>query len=193
MSQSYRHELINIRGMLSEFTKKGKIDASQLDLMDNIIKMSAEDQFRVLNRSSLSLDAQRSFFGAIRNVNIAMASMKAKLAEASVKHENPTTAELALELLPSVLNLVPYIDEFHDNAKVRQLNNVSRFSRILYKKAKTLGFSKDRMSQLKEAGVTTEQVEAFIDSFDKNVALELDMEEEVSSSDEDSNRDINAS
>jgi hypothetical protein len=179
--------------MLSEFTKKGKIDASQLDLMDNIIKMSAEDQFRVLNRSSLSLDAQRSFFGAIRNVNIAMASMKAKLAEASVKHENPTTAELALELLPSVLNLVPYIDEFHDNAKVRQLNNVSRFSRILYKKAKTLGFSKDRMSQLKEAGVTTEQVEAFIDSFDKNVALELDMEEEVSSSDEDSNRDINAS
>jgi len=190
---TYRQELISIRDMLKVFVERGKIDTDQLTLMDELIKRSAQDQFKVLNNAYLSLDAQRSYFGAIRNINVSMSCIKAKLEDASARHENPTTAELALELLPSFFNLVPYIDEFLDEAKATKAENVSRFSRILYRKAKLFGFSKDMISQLNEAGVTKTQIKNFIDKFNQNVASELDIEEEVSSNNEDSNRNVDTS
>lgn len=183
--RSYRREFIKIQEMLQGFVESGEIDATKLSLMDSIIKWSEEDQIKTLNDSYLPLEAQRSFFGAIRNVNISMKSMRKKLESAPVKHENPTTAELALELMPSFFNLAPHIDsliarDIHAIRK-RRLRNVSRFSRILYRKAKSSGFSQDTISQLKEAGVTKSQIESFIDDLNRNVALELDIEEEVSS------------
>jgi len=180
--RSYKQELIKIEKMLRGFLESGSIDASQLNLMDDIIEWSKEDQVKVVNNSFLPLGAQISFFSAIRNVNISLKSMKEKLKVASIKHENPTTAELALELMPSFFNLVPYLDLFFKgNVYPIKVENVFTFSRILYRKAKSFGFYEDPISQLKEAHVTKPQIESFIDSFRKNVALELDIEEEVSS------------
>jgi len=161
--------------------------------MDNIIKWSEEDQVRILNDASLSLDEQMSVFGAIRNINVSMKSMRERLELAAEKRENPTTAELALELMPSFQTLAPDIDAFLQGEKGIDFGYVSKFSRILYKKANSLGFSKDVVAQLKEAKVTQSQVKDFLENLKKNLAVELDIEEEVSSTDENSNRNVNAS
>ena len=180
--QSYKVELATIQRMLEEFVESGKIDAGKLSLLDKIIKWSEEDQFRVLNKSYLSLNAQRSFFGAIRNVNVSLKSMKERLKGAADIHENPKIAELALELMPSFFNLAPFIDSFNSGeVSAKKAENVSKFSRILYKKAKSFGFSQDTITQLREAGITESQVKSFVDNFSKNVALELEIEEEESS------------
>ena len=179
---SYKQEIIRIQGMLKEFVNSGRIEPNKLDVMDNIIRRSEEDQIKILNNSYIPLYAQRSFFGAIRNVNISMKSMKERLAHASSQHENPTTAEQALELIPSFLNLAPHIDSLlSENIFPTLVGNVFKFSRLLYKKAAAFGFSQDAVSQLKEAGVTESQIESFIDAFSKNISLELEIEEEVSS------------
>jgi hypothetical protein len=179
--------------MLEGFVGKGIVDTKKLNLMDKIIRQSEEDQFRVLNDASLSLDEQMSVFGAIRNVNMAIRSMKERLESAAEKHENPTTAELALELMPSFFNLAPDIDEVLHENRVVDLNYISKFSRILYKKTRSLGFSRDVASQLDEANISGTQIRAFLESLKKNVALELDIEEEASSSDESSNRNVSTS
>lgn len=187
----YEQELLSVQKMLEGFRKKGIVDTKRLNLMDNIIKWSEEDQFKILNDASLSLDEQRSVFGAIRNINVAMRSMKERLELSAEKHENPTTAELALELMPSFFTLVPEIDVFLREKRGIDSEYVSKFSRILYKKANSLGFSRDLVSQLKEAKITQSQVKSFLESLKKNVAMELDIEEEVSSSDESNNRNVN--
>lgn len=181
--RSYEHEFATIQRVLEGFVKSGNIDASKLGSLDSVIKWSEEDQVRVLNKSYIPLNVQRSFFGAIRNVNVSLKSMKEKLRKAAVIHENPKTAELALELMPSFFNLVPYIDSFNNGEiPVKKTENVDKFSRILYKKAKAFGFSQDATSQLKDVGISESQIKSFIDSFGKNVALELEIEEEASSS-----------
>lgn len=189
----YQRELTTVQRMLEGFVGKGIVDTKKLNLMDKIIRQSEEDQFRVLNDASLSLDEQMSVFGAIRNVNMAIRSMKERLESAAEKHENPTTAELALELMPSFFNLAPDIDEVLHENRVVDLNYISKFSRILYKKTRSLGFSRDVASQLDEANISGTQIRAFLESLKKNVALELDIEEEASSSDESSNRNVSTS
>lgn len=191
--RKYEQELASVQVMLKGFSGKGIINVMQLHLMDKIIKWSEEDQFRILNDASLSLDEQRAIFGGIRNINVAMRSMKERLEQASEKRENPTTAELALELMPSFSTLFPEIDAFFNEKKTMDVEYFSKFSRILYRKAKSLGFSKDVASQLSEAKITRSQVKAFLENLKKNIAVELDIEEEVSSSDDSNNRNVNAS
>jgi hypothetical protein len=191
--RKYEQELTNIQQMLKGFIKSGTIDTKRLSLMNNLINWSEEDQFKILNNASLSLDEQRPIFGAVRNINVAMKSMKERLELASEKHENPKTAELALELMPSFFTLVPEIDAFLHEKRGIDLEYVSKFSRILYRKANSLGFSKDVASQLSEAKITHSQVKTFLENLKKNVTVELDIEEEVTSTDESSNRNINAS
>lgn len=185
--RSYRQEVFTIQKMLKEFVDSGRIEPGKLDVMDDIIEWSEEDQIKILNNSYIPLYAQRPFFGAIRNVNISLKGMKERLGCASSQHENPTTAEQALELIPSFLNLTRHIDSIlNENIFPTKLGYISKFSRILHKKAVTLGFSQDVASQLKEAGVSDAQIESFIDGFSKNVSLELNIEEEVSSTRENS-------
>lgn len=179
--RSYKEEIAAIHHMLEEFLDSGRIDAKKLEKMDNVISWSEEDQITILNRSYLPLSAQRSFFGAVRNVNMSMKKMKERLDKASELHENPTTAELAMELMPSLSNLAPYIDSLINESKLFGVRDVVELSRILYKKAMRFGFYQDVGSQLRDAGVTGSQIKSFIDRFSKNVALELDIEEEVSS------------
>lgn len=184
--RSYRQEIIKVQEMLKEFVDNRRIEPNKLNAMDNLIKWSEEDQIKILNSPYMPLRAQRSFFGAVRNVNISLRSMKKRLTHASSQHENPTTAEQALELMPSFLNLAPHIDSIlGEDVFPTKVENVFKFSRILHRKATAFGFSQDVASQLKEAGVTDSQIETFIDGFKKNISLELDIEEEVSSTLED--------
>lgn len=176
---SYRRDIINVQKMLSLFVRAKTVEISQLAKMDALIERSEKDQIKVLS-SSLPLDLQRTMFGAIRNVSTSMKAMKEKLKTASLRCENPTTAEQALELIESLSNVACYIDPFTNEGRIiAESEEISKFSRILYRRAKSLGFSEEKQAQLREAGITRKQVKSFVNSFDKNVSQELGIEEEV--------------
>jgi len=178
---SYKQELGNIKEMLNLFLKTKTIDTHQLSKMDSLIERSETDQIKALNCSA-PLNTQRIMFGAIRNISTSIKGIKEKLKTAVLRHENPTTAEKALELMESLFNVASCVDSFIDENRIPvNLENVAKLSRILYRKAKSFGFSEDLQEQLKRAGVTEAQVKTFICNFDNNIAQELDIEGEVKS------------
>jgi hypothetical protein len=182
---AYKQDLIEIRQMLAVFVKTKFIETKQLSKMDPLISKSEEDQFRTLSYS-FSLDVQRTIFGAVRNINMTVKCMKEKLKNASAKHENPTTAEKALEIMETLNNLVFCLNAYESGYMESSLSEIDEYSRILYRKAKAFGFSESLETQLREAGITNSQIESFIGSFDSNLAQELDIEEEVQSNSESS-------
>jgi hypothetical protein len=183
---SYKQDLGIIQKMLAGFVRSKVIDVAKLPEMDRIIKSSEEAQIRILNYSNLPLSTQRIIFGAHRNINTALKSMKEKLNTASLRHKNPTTAEQALELMDNLFNVATYLDTF-SSQETANLDVIEKFSRLLYRKAMALGFCQDLQTQFKEAGISESQVKSFISNFGNNLAQELDIEEEVQSPIEDSN------
>jgi hypothetical protein len=184
---SYAQDVLSIKKMLNTFTENRTIDVSQLSKMDALINHSEKDQIRVLS-SPLSIDNQRIMFGAIRNLNTSIKAMKIKLKSASERHENPTTAEQALELIESLSNVASYIDPFTNEGRINaEPDEIAKISRILYRKAKSFGFSENQQTQLREAGMTEKQVKSFITKFDNNVSRELGIEEEVKPESKNSN------
>jgi hypothetical protein len=176
---SYCQDVLRIQKMLTVFAENRIIDVRQLSKMDALIQQSERDQIRVLS-SSLPLDVQRTMFGAIRNVNTSVKTIKKELKIASERHENPTIAEQALELMESLSNVASYIDPFTNEGKIiAEPDEIAKFSRILYRKAKSFGFSEDQQAQLKEAGITEKQAESFVNMFDNNVSQEIGIEEEA--------------
>jgi len=183
---SYKQELNRIQEMLNNFVKTKVIDVKQLTKLDSLIKQSEQDQIRTLN-SSLPLDIQRIMFGAVRNMNTSLKGIKERLRSASLRHENPTTAQQALEMMEILSNVAYSIDAYTNERRITDVKDIEKLSRILYRKAKSFGFSEDQQTQLTEAGITASQVESFIDHFGNNLSQELDIEEEVHSNLESSN------
>jgi hypothetical protein len=184
---SYSSELASVQEMLRGFVRTKQIEITQLSKINELIKKSTRDQFRILN-SSLPFDEQQTMFGAVRNINTAVKGIKAKLTIASEKHENPTTAEQALDLMDNLHAVANFIDNFaRGELKVIEIDEIAKVSRILYRKAKSYGFCEDEQVQLKEAGVTKEQIRSFVNSFDSNVSQELGIEEDIPPATKDSN------
>ena len=182
---SERFELMNIA--LNSFVQTGRIDRSQLEVFNEINERAKEDQFRILNQPYLSLNDQRVLFGAFRNISQSTEIMKVRLQNASKIGENPTTAKISLELAPLYLALGSYIDDFFNKKEIFDSNNIFLFSRNLYKKAKKHGLLKDASSQLTDLRIAPSVVEAFAETFTNNVSQEIEIEEEVTTQNEDSN------
>jgi len=177
----------SIENVLNRFVQDARIDHSQLALFDRIIDRSSEDEVRILNNSYISLNEQRALFGAFRNIKISTKMMKNRLENACKFHENPTTVEIALEIIPIYQNLSRYLDDFLDRKEIYELDKICLFSRSLYKKSKQLGFSQDTSSQLKEIGISPELVGEFVEEFTVNVSKELELDEEIGFQDESAN------
>jgi len=173
-----------LENMVNCFIRTASIDQSQLTLFDGIIEKSNEDSFRVLNNSYISLNEQRTLFGAFRNINLSLKIMKNRLKYAYKLNENPITAENALEIMPLYLNLSKYLDDYLDTNEINELEKICLFSRNLYKKAHQLGFYQDSSSQLREIGVSTKLVDEFIDEFTAKISEELELDEEIGFEDE---------
>jgi len=171
--------------MLGDFKQKGIIDEAKLNPLDELIRLSYADQFRILNTPWLSLDEQRSLFGAIRNVHTTAKTLKARLAAASERHENPTMADLSFEVTESLSNLAPYIDECFTRGQVSQISSINELSRILYKKAKRFGFLEDSATQFKTLEIGPEELKSFTDRLNQNIQSETDIDEDVGSTNED--------
>jgi len=173
---TYVKACADIRRMLIGFLEQG-IDVSRLDLMDRIVKSSKIDQVKILN-SYLPLVEQRTLFGATRNIHNIIRIMKEKLKTACETHENPTTIELSLEIMENLSNLAPYIDEFITNGKTGDMDRIDELSRILYRKAKNLGFYQGVDAQLHDAGITQNEVKTFVEKLNENIELEMETEDE---------------
>jgi hypothetical protein len=181
----YAQRVQTIQRMLGDFRQKGIIDNTRLAPLDELIRSSYADQFRILNAPWLSLDEQRSLFGAIRNMHTIAKTVKARLAAASERHENPTTTDLSLEVIESLSSLAPYVDEYFTRGQVSQLRAINELSRILHKKAKRLGFSEDSTTQFKSLKIGPEELKDFTDKLNQNIQSETDIDEDVGSTNED--------
>jgi len=176
---SYLKHSANIRNMLIDFLQHG-IDVGKLTVIDDPIESSDIDQIRILN-SYRSLVEQRTFFGAIRNINNTLRAMKQRIRTAGETHENPRTLELSLEIVEHISNIAPYIDEFMANGETDTLDTIDELSRILYKKANYLGFYQDIETQLRDAKITKTEVKTFLRELNENVELEMEMADEAAS------------
>ena len=175
---SYARSLESIRKMLVDFLERG-IDVSKLDPVDRVVDSSKIDQVKILN-SYLSLVEQRVLFGAVRNIHNVVKTMKEKLKIARETHENPTTLELSLEIMQHLSNVAFYVDEFVIRGKIKNMNRIKELSRILYRKARYLGFYQDIDTQLKDAGITEEEVQTFVEKLNENIELEMEIKDEFS-------------
>jgi hypothetical protein len=183
----YTQKAESIQRVLGDFRRKGIIDKARLRPLDELIRSSYADQFKILNTPQLSLDQQRSLFGALRNMHTTAKAMKEKLATASERHENPTTAELSLETMESLSMLAPYIDEYFAHRGVLHTETVNELSRILYKKAKSFGFSEDIASQFKALSIGPQELKCFTERLNQNILVETDIDQDAGSMDEGSN------
>lgn len=181
---NYSNEFGKMENLVSGFIDTKIIDESKLEFFDLIIKQSNTDQLFILNNAYLSMDEQTTLFGALRNISQTTFMMKERLINASSIGENPTTAEIAFDLIPILLNVSNYVDDFFYNKEIFNLDKLELFSRHLYKKAKKLGFSKNISSQLQEEGLDGRQISGFIEKFNENIINELELGEEIDSEDE---------
>ena len=183
----YAQKVESIQSVLDDFRRKGFIDKARLGSLDELIRSSYADQFKILNTPRLSLDEQRSLFGAVRNMHTTAKAMRTKLVNASERHENPTTAELSLETMGSLSALAPYLDEYFARGEVLHIKTVNELSRILYKKAKRSGFSEDISAQFEALGISPEELKSFTEKLNHNIETETDIDEDVGSPNEGSN------
>jgi hypothetical protein len=113
--------------------------------------------------------------------------MKSRLRKSHIIGENPTTAELALEIMPSFITLSQYLDDVLAKREIYNSDKIFLFSINLYKKSKQLGFFKNTTSQLKEIKLSKVEVEQFFNKFNEKITTELELQEEVGSTDDNSN------
>lgn len=161
-----------IRKMLNNFLCNG-INTNELDPINRVIESAKSDQIRILN-SGHSLSAQRVFFGAAKDIGTIAEVMKERIKVAREKHENPLTLDLSLELIDNLTALAPYIDDFIHKGKIADINRTAELSRILFRKATSLGFYTTVETQLKSAGITQDEAKAFVEKLSENIGLEID-------------------
>lgn len=186
--KQYASTFGDLEVILIGFCEHHRIDVSKLGLIDSIIESAQTHQFELLDNSH-DLDTQMVMFSGFRNIENTGIMLKEKLETASDRCENPTTAELALDLMPHLISLSNYLDKFVQTGRA-DVDKVRQFTRNLYKKSKALGFSRDVMIQLKEAGITTEEIRSFVESLNNNLDLEL---EEGGPADENTGGDLSTS
>lgn len=184
---AYTVAFVSIENLLNQFIQSVSIDSSKLSLFDTLIQNSSEDEIRILNNSYIPLYEQRALFGAFRNIKISTKMMKKRLEDAIKRHENPTIAEIALELMPLYQTLSRYLDDFIDRQEIFEIDKIDLFSRNLYKKSIQLGFYQDSSSQLKEMRISSKIVDEFVEGFSENINKELELVEEIDTADESPN------
>lgn len=173
---SYADGFNGILVMLKSFLRNG-IDVNNLEPVNNLIESSKVDQVKILN-SYQPLAIQRVFFGAAMNINTIAEVMKERIKVARERHENPLTLDLSLELMDNLVAIAPYMDAFMHDGKVEDINRTNELSRLLYRKAKILGFNKTTESQLKYAGITQDETKFFVEKLSENIGLEVETRDE---------------
>lgn len=158
--------------------KSGVIETSKLEVFDELSRTAYGDELRILNSTRLTLDDQRSLFGAVRNMHITAKAMKVKLANASQKHENPTTAGRALTVCETMFNLSHYVDVYMKSGEVPERRTLKDLSLMLYKKAKQAEFSEDAATQFKELQITPAEISNFTKKLGESIETQIDADSE---------------
>jgi hypothetical protein len=188
--RTYTQEFQYIQQVLERSVKQRHIDFSKLRLLDVLIKRSEADEIQALKDDTLPLDYRRHIFNAFMDVNEVLKGMNLRLRVATKTHENPTTAERALELMPHFFAVSSSLDSFLSKSRSLDVEHLSNCSWRLYKTASALEFSRDVASQLKDAHVTPSQIQTFLKTLGKNIMQELEIEAEEGPTNEASDRNL---
>jgi hypothetical protein len=175
---TYADRIKGIEGVLQQFINTGVIDRSKLGAFDDLAQAAYGDELKILNSARLTLDEQRSLFGVVRNVHMTAKAMAAKLASASQKHENPSTADRALAVCDTMLNVSPIIDAYFKTGEVPERRIVRDSSLTLYKKAKQSGFSEDAATQFKELNISSDEISKFTKKLEESIETRVDADNE---------------
>lgn len=180
---SYSRHIHEVSNMLNSFVKSKRIVAEEMTVIDALINTSFKDQVAVLNDNLLTIENQRILFGAMRNIRNTTLNMKESLKTAGIKKENPTTAEVCLEIIPYIRTLGQALDDFVSNFKRiaikhrnELLGKIKEFSRILRKKAIQFDFS-HRVIEKQELNVDESEMKKFIDEFNNELKLNIGIDE----------------
>jgi hypothetical protein len=185
--RTYAERISAIQAVLEQFSKRGVIDKTKLNPLDELAQRAYGDQLRILNKPQLSLDDQRSLFGAARNMQMAAKTMKSRLSTASERKENPITADQALEVCRSLSDLAFYVDEYFVKGHVTAKRTMNDVSRALYKKARRYGFSEDTATQIRELNISSEELKSFTKKLEENIRVQTDVDEDSGSENESRN------
>jgi len=174
---TYVQRIQGIETTLERFSKSGKIDVTELKAFDELATAAYEAQLKILNRS-ISVDEQRSLFGAVRNIRQIAKTMKESLLTASQRHENPETADRALEVCENLSAVAKIIDGYFVSGRPPDGTTLNTVSRNAYKKAKRYGFSEDTETQLKALNIGSDEIAAFTKKISKNLEEATDADDE---------------
>lgn len=163
----------NLNIMLNSFISKGKIENKEAEeKLSKFVEVLKINQFDVLCKT-LAEEDQDIIFNALRNLRIIINEIKNQLKIAFERHENPTTAERCLVLMPFIQNLSKNIKNFEINKNGHLISTISMDTRILRKKAKEYNLLTSIENEIKEANLPAEEIKNFCESLNQRIELEM--------------------
>lgn len=165
----YSTQANSITDLLNSFVRAKKIDPKQSDkTVTKYIKFLKEKQFEILN-SSISEEIQSVVFNAMRNLIVIVDDIQNELRLAFERHENPTTAEKCLQIMPFILNLSNDLDRFGkmENRKIMEL--LHKDTRLLRRKGRDLSFLRSIEQEMEGIDLTKKEIEEIVDKYNSNL------------------------
>lgn len=170
----YIFDFSNLSRLLSSFIKEGKINPEisekEIKYLDKSLKKT---QFEILIEP-ISDNQQNVLFNALRNLRIVIIEIKDQLKTASIRGENPTTAERCISLVPFMNNLSKVMYEFQRNKSDMVLKDISRNTRILRKKAKEYSLLTSLEKEMSEVELPVDEIKTFCESLNQNVEIVME-------------------
>jgi hypothetical protein len=169
----YTPYINNLNTTLKSFISEGKIKAKESEeKLNSFIEILKASQFDVLSKP-LEEETQDIIFNALRNLRIIIIEMRNQLMTAFKIHENPTTAERCLVLIPFIQNLSKNIRDFKINKNDYLITTISIDTRNLRKKAKEYNLLTSIENEIKEANLPAEEIKDFCESLNQKIEIEM--------------------
>lgn len=166
---TYLMQTNGIKDLLVSFTETRKIDSRKSDqTIIAYIGFLTKKQFEVLN-SPIPEDMQSVVFNALRNLIVIMKDMQNELKLAFERHENPTTAEKCLQIMPFISDLSNDLDQFVKLRNGKIIDSVYKNTRILRRKARNFSFLKSIEQEMEGINLTKKEIEDVINKYNSNL------------------------
>lgn len=164
--------LDKMENTLKSFIKKKTIESNKIRVLDKLISDCKNEEVKILSNSLISLNEQRTIFGGIRNIIEITDVMKDHLISAHSKGENPTTAELCLEIMPIMKNVLSEYREYvKSNFNKEKVNKILILSDELRRTARRKGFKRDFSKELDSIGLSDKTKIQFMEEFKDNLKV----------------------
>jgi len=170
---NYTPFISNLNAMLNSFISNKKIETKEVEeKLNKFVDVLKADQFDLLCKP-LSESDQDVIFGALRNLRVIMTEIKNQLKVAFERHENPTTAERCLVLMPFIQNLSEKVKHYEASRTDHLISDIQTDTKNLRKKAKDYHLLASIEDELKDITLPAEDIKSFCEQLNQNIELEM--------------------